>query len=224
MPVRAGDKVYPVRIVALHQKNNTVKLEADVYDVILEQPVPTHISSEAGRVEWQQAATTQPVPSVISSKAGSAERQQAVNISIADLLRNVKDAGGKDYIDPNIYFQNSVSNDNTKEGNAVYADKKQASEFIRPKGLQLPKGDKLKGSNNSIDAKEDIVKEPGNNDICFRTTAGNRAGIDLVTLGRCKSRDGRQGKALRDCDAYRRKQMPHKSRGSGSFISTDYNL
>ena len=86
VPVRAGDKVYPVRIVALHQKNNAVKLEADVYDVILEQPVP----------------------SVISSEAGSAERQQAATISIADLLRNVKDAGGKNYIDSDIYFQTTA--------------------------------------------------------------------------------------------------------------------
>ena len=202
VPVRAGDKVYPVRIVALHQKNNAVKLEADVYDVILEQPVP----------------------SVISSEAGSAERQQAATISIADLLRNVKDAGGKAYTDPNIYSQKGVNENNTKEWNAIYADKKQAFEFIRPKGLQLPKGDKLKGSNNSIDAKEDIVKESWNNDICFRTTVGNRADIDLFTSGMRKSRDGRQGKALRACDAYRRKQMPHRSRGSGSFISTDYNL
>jgi len=108
VPVRAGDKVYPVRIVALHQKNNTVKLEADVYDVILEQPVPTHISSEAGRVEWQQAATTQPVPTLRSSNADSAERQQAATISIADLLRNVKDAGGKNYIDSDIYFQTTA--------------------------------------------------------------------------------------------------------------------
>jgi len=88
VPGHAGDKVYPVRIVALHQKNNTVKLEADVYDVILEQPVPTRNSS----------------------KAGSAEGQQAATISIADLLRNVKDAGGKNYIDPNIYFQTTAGN------------------------------------------------------------------------------------------------------------------
>lgn len=118
VPVRLDNNtVYAVRIVALH-KTNEVQYKSDIYDVI---------ATKEGRRYLPKQINAQRPPA--AGAAGIASD----NISIADLLRNVKDSDGFPYIqnDDEIRIDGKYVHMKNSEGNYIASTVKDLRNFYK---------------------------------------------------------------------------------------------